>query len=425
MLNRYSNYLEKFKIINNSQHGFRSGQSTNTALLELYERVIQHMNAGESPVGVFCDLSRAFDCVDHHMLLQRLFSYGVRGNVLDWFRSYLSGRSQFVEVKHKDGSFIRTYRSSTNTVANGVPQGSILGPVLFITYVNGVFSAPGASGLVFYADDASLVLGGRTVQLEQHLNCALRAVHSWFCQNRLALNASKTHYVQFHTRQNTLNYPLCLKVGDMRLERTREIKFLGVVISDVFDWSTHVRSLVGKLNTICFQVRNLKTVLDRHALLIFYHAQVSPRIGYGILLWGSSSLLGDVFVSQKRIIRCIASISLPQSCRSVFKDMRVMTVPCTYLYELLKHAYRIKHRYILNHSRHTHNTREVSICLPCPRLDIVKQAPDYAGPRLFNMLPRFLKGIDDFRAFKVAIKNILLENAFYSVGEFVEHMQSK
>ena len=183
-------YLTKNKIITSKQFGFRSKLSTGTALAHFTDHILQNMDSGRLTVAVFLDLSKAFDTVGHHLLLQKLTNIGLADSTVQWFRSYLTNRSQITAVGDAN--------SLAAQMPVGVPQGSILGPLLFLIYVNNLPNCPLASDIVLYADDTVLYYSSENLtDLQRHLNADLETVSEWFSRNLLTLNLSKCNFAIF------------------------------------------------------------------------------------------------------------------------------------------------------------------------------------------------------------------------------------
>ena len=211
MYNILNNFLYKNDVIYKYQFGFRKKHSTQHAIITLVDRITSSLDSGDLVIGVFLDLKKAFDTVDHHILIKKLFSYGIRGNTLKWFQSYLTDRSQFVSY---DG-----IESKVLPIQYGVPQGSILGPLLFIIYMNDLFNVSNFLFTILYADDTCVVLGGKSLEtLITLMNQELHLLYIWLQSNKLTLNFQKTYYMIFHrARLKLQSSTINLQMGDCNL----------------------------------------------------------------------------------------------------------------------------------------------------------------------------------------------------------------
>ena len=185
MYDRLLEFLEIHKLLFAGQFGFRKQHSSYMALMILIDKLISSLDKGEMVIGIFLDFSKAFDTVDHEMLLQKLFHYGVRGRALDWFRSYLCGRKQYVTYNNVS--------SNTKSINCGVPQGSILGPLLFLIYTNDLSKVCTYTTLILFADDTNIFLNGLDIkQMQKTINKELLNISNWLKANKLSLNVKKT-----------------------------------------------------------------------------------------------------------------------------------------------------------------------------------------------------------------------------------------
>ena len=240
MYKRLYCFLTKYKIIYNLQFGFRSAHSTTHALLYLTEEVRKALDSNCFSCGIFVDLQKAFDTVDHEILLHKLNHYGVRGIENNWFKSYLSNRKQFVSI---NGSI-----SKEVYVQHGVPQGSVLGPLLFLLYINDLNKALKYCTTIHFADDTSLLLKNNSLkQMKKYLNRDLKNLTNWLNANKISLNASKTELLLFRHPNKNVNYYLKAKLNGKLLKPSQYVKYLGMYIDPYLNWNHNTKILASKL----------------------------------------------------------------------------------------------------------------------------------------------------------------------------------
>lgn len=416
-LDRFDSFLNRHRVLTENQFGFRSGRSTSDAVGHFMGQVLVSLERGECPVGVLCDLSRAFDCVNHGKLLTKLAGCGVRGIPLQWISSFLSDRLQYVGIKSDSGLEVS---SGTISVNIGVPQGSVLAPVLFAVFINDMAEILGpACAITLYADDTSFVVSDSSDDvLEGRCGLDLERMLGWYSDNLLYLNVAKTHYMRFHNYQRECT-SLSLAIGGSPVSRVESAKFLGVQIDQHLNWKDHCKGVCSNLNSSCYLFKNLRNVLTLGQLIMFYHAQVGSRLRYAIIFWGASPAAKVVLVHQKRVIRCLMGLSPRDSCRGVFIGLGIMTVISLYIYEVCIYIYKNKDKFVRHRDIHGMNTRHKNnFCPDFTRLNIAKQSPNYMGPEVFNRLPCHIKGSDTLNSFKKQLKCFLISNCFYSLEEF-------
>ena len=235
------------KYSNPLQFGFREKHSTTHALLCLTQSIKHSIDNGNFDCGIFLDLQKAFDTVNHKILLQKLEHYGVRGNALNWFQSYLTGRSQYVTVNG--------HRSDYKPITCGVPQGSVIGPLLFLIYANDLPSVSKVLKFYLFADDTSIYFDSiDLITLQKVVNRELKKVKKWLDANRLSLNISKTNYVIFHSQPKRINEFIRIKLGSKPLNRAEYIKCLGILVDLTLSWKPQITELSKNLQGLleCF-----------------------------------------------------------------------------------------------------------------------------------------------------------------------------
>lgn len=423
-LDRLLSFINKYNILTDNQHGFRNGKSTATAIHSFYETLIKYIDAGECPVGIFCDLSRAFDCVDHDILINKLYTYGIRGTSQEWIASFLTARKQYVCINHMSQNEIRCYTSDPKQINMGVVQGSVMGPVLFLLYINNIISLSNDVYFTLYADDTSLIISDKSDNtLKNKCEDTLANLINWFNSISLYFNSDKTELIRFHTHQNkTENMNLSINNSDtfcIQSIQNYNFKFLGMYLDPCLTWKAHCEFLTSKLSSVYFLFKNLKPVLTKDQLMALYYAQVESRLRYGICFWGDSTLSHDVFLAQKRIVRCITGVSSTHTCKGIYKDLKILTLYSLYIFEICLFVFKNKNKFLTNSNYHQINTRQSNhLHLPLSRVNIAFKAPSRIGAKIFNSLPSDLKSTDKETIFKKKLKLFLVDKCLYNTTEY-------
>ena len=279
MYNRLYSFLIENNILYDKQFGFQKEHSTEHAILHLTNQILQSFDQDKFAIGVFIDLSKAFDTVDHNILLKKLSFYGVRNNNLKWFRSYLFNRKQYISTDQGN-----TYME---TVSCGIPQGSILGPLLFLIFVND-FSQATSLDPIMFADDTNLFCSNNDISsLFKIVNKELVNINTWFQANKLSLNANKTKYVFFHKPRKKKKIPLnlpILKINETEIKREHALKFLGVMVDENLNWKSHIDLLLNKISKNVGILYKASKLLNFRCLKSIYFALIHSYIK-GLFIW--------------------------------------------------------------------------------------------------------------------------------------------
>lgn len=378
------------------------------------------MERGECPVTIFCDLSRAFDCVNLEKLLVILEKYGIRGAPLTWVSTFLKGRKQYVSVRSKNSNCVQEVNSTLTNTTMGVPQGSVLGPVLFILYLNSVYIEALNTKFLAYADDISIIVTGKnSEEIQNNGNEILKKVSSYFKDHDLCFNAKKTDLLRFHNHQKDCEM-ITLNINNSSIKTSHNsVKFLGVHVDELLGWKAHCEQLISKMGSLAFLFRNLRNILNQQQLVNLYHGYVESRLRYGICLWGHSTSSQSVFIAQKRVLRCLSNIPKRYSCRNIFVKHKILTLTGILIYELGLYIFTYRNNFKIVSNNHTINTRQKNnFHIPFARLKITSNSPHILGLKIFNHLPQHLKIIDNLYIFKKTLKQFLVEGCFYSLNEF-------
>ena len=299
MHRRLSNFLDRSILIYSLQFGFRHNYSTSYALIHLTETIKQSRDQGLFSCGIFVDLQKAFDTVDHDVLLGKLEHYGIRGITSKWFETYLKDRQQFVSING--------YSSECLSVPVGVPQGSVLGPLLFLLYINDLNRAIKHCKVHHFADDRNLLCTNNSIKkLNKFLNKDLKNLTNWLNANKITLNFDKTERILFKPIKKLLGCQLKLKLNGKRLYQTSSVKYLGIKIDQYLNWQDHINNIAIKLNKANAMLYKVRQFVDQINLISIYHAIFDSHRNYAPIVWGQiKSSVNRVFIIQKKALRTV------------------------------------------------------------------------------------------------------------------------
>ena len=345
MYRRIISFLNNNKLINNRQYGFRAAHSCEHALLDAQSVLTRTLDNKETALLLLIDFSKAFDMVDHSLILQKLNYYGIRGIAHEWFKSYLTGRKQYVCVNCKT--------SNIDNLSHGVPQGSILGPLLFLIFINDLPNIFPVAHFVLYADDANIIVTGKTVEeIENKIKFLIPALTKWVGLNSLKLNTTKTKYMLI---SNTINHDFNIVIHNQQISRVKEEKFLGVLIDDKLSFNSHRVALAKKVANNCGVLFRARHMLNKKSLAALYYSFIQSHMIYCVSVWGlgNKTSINSIFVSQKKALRAISFTKLYKKdkvtgvytyghTKKIFKEYGFQTIHNLILMQVLNLMHKIK-----------------------------------------------------------------------------------
>ena len=408
--NRLLSYLNTNSILCSNQYGFRKNHSTYMALMDMYDRVSAAADNNEFSMGVFIDLSKAFDTLNHDILLKKLEYYGVRGIALDWFKSYLSNRKQCVSL----GGVI----SSLKSVTHGVPQGSILGPLLFILYINDIINCSKYFIFILFADDTNLFYSCKNIfQLFDIANSELAKLSQWFRANKLSLNIKKTNYILFGNKRLPLNATLSVSIDGILLQRVVSTKFLGIFVDEKLNWKTHIDHVAVKIAKGLGAIGRVRNIVPNSVLFTLYQAMIYPYLAYCSIIWGSASAvsLNRLVVLQNRAVRLVTRANFRSSSNPLFARSKLLKLCDIMKFQTAQFMFKVKFnllplscmRYVtVSDSKRAHDTRQNSyFVIEGCRTVIRENSINVFGPRLWDSLPDEVNFVVNL----ISLKRTLLE----------------
>lgn len=410
--NRLICFIENQNILSDYQNGFRKQRTTTRAIYQALCEILDSLNKGKETLTMCLDLSKAFDSVDHTLLIDKLESYGIRGIASNLIKSYLHERTQCVIERNNLGQLVK---SEPLIVKKGVPQGSILGPLLYIIYTNEVPSLTTHKTILF-ADDTSIIITEPNFPaLENEVFHTLNTLNEWFEANNLRLNIDKTQVMKFSYRN--VSEDLIFTNGNQEIHEVKKLTFLGVNIDSRLDWKHHIDVLAKSMAKYCYALKVISQHINIETAIMTYHAYVHSRMRYGIIFWGNSTHANRVFILQKRCLRNILNLKQTDSCKHIFKQRNILTFTALFIYESI--IFVKENDALFEKRSHNHDTRNNhSFTSTISRYSYIQKNAPHTLIQIFNKLPEQLKNLPT-KSLKPRLKQILTQKAYYTIDEYL------
>ena len=412
IFSRLTSFIKKYNLLYSRQYGFQNGKSTEHAVIDIQENILNSLENKKIPCCLLLDFAKAFDTVNHSILVQKLNHYGIRGPALQLIESYLTDRQQCVQINNST--------SDLDFIRHGVPQGSILGPLFFLLYINDIANSSTVLKFYLFADDTTIFLSHKDPrQLEEILNRELVHVSNWLIANKLSLNVGKSNLLLFRGKNSKLP-ALNIKINGLAVEEKEYAKYLGILIDNKLSFSQHINHVKAKLikgNAILSKVRHY---LPKTTLLSTYHAYIQPHIDYGLNVWGHTykTHILPIQRQQRKAIRLMNFAKKPdysttrqdnQTTELFIKD-KILPFTENLKLSTAKLFWKASNDNLPTTLAPLFNKRSNNTYhLPFRRIDATQNSPIYQGVQAWNSIPAEIRSKSTLNAFKNNYKKLLFE----------------
>lgn len=429
---RLIKFLNKHKFFDENQFGFLKGRSTNHAIVRIINFVTNAINKGEYAVGIFLDAMKAFDSVNHSILLKKLENAGIRGSALDWFKSFLSGRNQRVKI----GEFL----SMSEDINISVLQGSVLGVILFVIFINDLKYCSDLALVVLFADDNNTLVSHSNIdELNRIANNVLSDINRWYAANKLALHPDKSKFILFKPKfdKSLTNFPLFIdfnNADEFNLTKVKMIKsipnsdeksirVLGVLLDQELSLSEHVKSLHSKLSRSLYSLKQISNLFSKSILKLVFNATIQSHLNYcsNILSMCNKGTIEPIIKLQKKAIRVVCKSHYNAHTAPLFKDLDILPIDLQIKYTSIsfmhdftqsKLSCSFDQTWMKNNVVNEHyNLRNGDdYFIGRHRYAYLTTHPLFNFPSLWNELDESIKIIESKDEFLKALKSNLLDN---------------
>lgn len=413
-------FLEKYNLLSTNQYAFREGCNTENALCRVTDEILQNLDIGRRVIGVFLDLRKAFDTVAHRILLDRLDKMGIRGIANKLLKSYLEGRTQRVKISNTLSDHLQ--------VGFGVPQGTVLGPLLFNIYINQILSLLDDGSVFCFADDTAIIVSGECWNSTiEKAEIAMSKIKKWLDCSLLSLNVEKTKFMSFALSSRSLpnNQNLKLHNSDCNLnkrtckcsesiERKSSLKYLGILIDENFTWKEHINYVTSKIRKLIFKFYELRNILPLQTLKTVYFALIESVINYGLVVWGNAgrTSMFKLEVAQKWVIKVMLFKNKRYPTELVYKESSLLTLNQLYIKSVIRFMLKMPYyKKNLNHGANTRNAALQNVLLRNPKHTACQKHIYCAGPKIYNSIPTNLK-VKPYYRVKNQITKWILDTGF-------------